>query len=112
METFFRCFRQFSAQPGFLWTFTRRAPEVIPVNLELATPGLGAIGSPPWAASAALISLCRKGGLEGSFSLWAGAGWLACGDLVVLLRSHLRTGWQWGSRLPEGLCSVPVWTQG
>ena len=30
------------------------------------------------------------------------------GDLVVLSRSHLRTGWQWGNRIPEVLFSVPV----
>ena len=51
-------------------------------------------------------------GLEGRFSLWAGAGWWARGDLGVLSRSHLRTGWQWRSGIPEVLCSVPVWTQG
>ena len=62
--------------------------------------------------AAALISMCVKVGLEWKSSLLAGAGWLAQGDLVVLLRSHLRTGWQWGSRIPEVLCSVPVWTQG
>ena len=51
-------------------------------------------------------------GLDGRFSLWAGAGWWAHGDLGLLSRSHLRTGWQWRSRMPEVLCSVPVWNQG
>ncbi|KAJ1346215.1 hypothetical protein KIN20_000955 [Parelaphostrongylus tenuis] len=51
-----------------------------PVKLELATPGLAATGSPPWAAPAALFSMCREVGLEGRFSLWAGAGWWACGE--------------------------------
>lgn len=107
----FRCFRRFSAQPGCLWSFTRRSPKVTPVHLELATPGLAATGSPPWAAPAALISMCGEVGLEGRFSLWAGAGWWARGGLVVLSRSHLRTGWQWGNRIPEVVLSVPVWTQ-
>ena len=49
-ERFFISFRRFSAQPGCLWSFTRRAPEVTPGNLELATPGQAATGSPPWAA--------------------------------------------------------------
>ena len=49
-ERFFRSFRRFSGQPGCLWSFTRRAPEVTPGNLELAKPGLAATGSPPWAA--------------------------------------------------------------
>ena len=111
-ERFFRCFRQFSAQPGSIWSFTKRSPMVIPVNQELATPGLAATGSRPRAVPAAVISMCRYGGLEGRFSLWAGAGWWARGDLGVLSRSHLRTGWQWRSRIPEVLCSVPVWTQG
>ena len=111
-ERLFRCFRRFSAQPGCLWSFLRRAPKVTPVNLELATPGLAATGSPPWAAPTALIAMCGEVGLEGSFSLWAGAGWWARGDLGVLARSHLRTGWPWGSRIPAVLCSVPVWTQG
>ena len=111
-ERFFRCFRWFSTQPGCLWFFTKRAPKVIPFNLELDTPGLAATGSPPWAVPAALISMCRKVGLEGRFSLWAGAGWWARGDLGVLSWSHLRRGWQQGSRILEVLCSVPVWTQG
>ena len=111
-ERLFRCFWWFSSQPECLWSFTWRAPKVIPVNLELATPGLATTGRALWAVPAALISMCREGGLERSFSLWAGAGWWARGDLVVLLWSHLRTGWQWGSRIPEVLCFVPVWTQG
>ena len=49
-ERFFRSFRRFSGQPGCLWSFTMRAPEVTRGNLELATPGLAATGSPPWAA--------------------------------------------------------------
>ena len=49
-EWFFRSFRGFSVQPGCLWSFTRRAREVNPGNLELVTPGLAATGSPPWAA--------------------------------------------------------------
>ena len=65
----FRCFRRFSAQHGCLWSFTRRAPKVTPGNLELATPGNAATGSPSWAAPGALISMCRKVGLEGMFSL-------------------------------------------
>ena len=109
---FYRCFRRISAQPECLWCFTRRSPKVIPFNLELATPGLAATGSSPWAVPAAIISMCREVGLEGKFSLWEGAGWWAGGDLGVLSRSHLRTGWQWRSRIPEVLCSVPVWTQG
>ena len=111
-ERFFRCFRWFSAQPGCLWSFTRRSSKVTPGNLELATPGLAATGSPPWAAPAALISMWGEVELEGRFSLWAGTGWWARGDLVVLSRSHLRTGWQWGNRIPEVLFSVPVWIQG
>ena len=47
---FFRSFRWFSAQHGCLLTFTRRAPEVTPGNLGLATPGLAVTWSPPWAA--------------------------------------------------------------
>ena len=78
-----------------------------PVNQELATPGVAATGSPPWAAPAAVISMCGEVGLEGRLSLWSAAGWWACGDLGVLSQSHLRTGWQWGSRIPEVLCSVP-----
>ena len=73
---------------------TRRARKVTPGNLELATPGLAATGSPPWAAPAALISMCGKVGLEGRFSLWAGASWWARGDLGVLSQSHLRMGCQ------------------
>ena len=111
-ESFFRCFRRFSAQPGCLWSFTRGSPKVTPVNLELATPGLASTGSPRWAAPPALIFMCGEGGLEGKVSLWAGAGWWARGDLGFLSQSHLRTGWQWRSRTPEVLCSVPVWTQG
>ena len=105
-------FQRFSAQPGCLWSFTRRSPKVIPVNLELATPGLASTGRPPGAASPAVISMCGEGGLEGWFSLWAGAGWWPRADLGVLSRSHLRTGYQKGNRIPEVLCSVPVWTQG
>ena len=67
---------------------------VIRVNEELATPGLAATGSPPWAAPAALITMCGKVGLEGRFSPWAGAGLWARGDLGVLSRSHLRMGCQ------------------
>ena len=102
-EMFFRCFRWFSAQPGCLWSFTRRAPKVTPGNLELATPGLASTGSPSWAAPDALISMCREGGLEGTFSLWAGAGWWAHGYLGVLSFSHLRMGCQQGNRIPEVL---------
>ena len=68
-ERFFRCFRRYSAQHGCLWSFTRRAPMVTPGNLELATPAKAATGSPPWAAPGALISMCGKVGLEGTFSL-------------------------------------------
>ena len=105
-EGFFRCSRCFSAQLGCLWPFTRRSPKVIPVNLELYTPGLAATGSPPWAVPPALISMCREVGLEGRFSLWAGSGWLARGDLGVLSRSHLRTGWlgEAGSLRCSALC--------
>lgn len=91
---------------------SRRSPKVTAGNLELATPGLAATGSPPWAAPAALISMWGEVELEGRFSLWAGTGWWFRGDLVVLSRSHLRTGWQWGNRIPEVLFSVPVWIQG
>ena len=73
-------------------SFTRRSPKVISVNLELATPSLASTGSPPWAAPAALISMCREGGRERRFSLWTGAGYWAHGDLGVLSQSHLRTG--------------------
>lgn len=111
-ERFFRCFRRFSAQPGCLWSFSRRSPKVTAGNLEVAPPGLAATGSPPWAAPAALISRCGEVGLEGRFSLWAGTGWWAHRDLVVRSPSHLRTGWQWGKRIPEVLFSVPVWIQG
>ena len=90
-EMFFRCFRRFSAQHGCLWSFTRKAPKVIPGNIELATPGLASTGSPSGEAPGALISMCREGGLEGRFSLWARAGWWAPGDLGVLSWSHLRT---------------------
>ena len=68
-ERFFRCFRWYSAQHGCLWSFTRSVPKVTPGNLELATPGKAATGSPPWAAPGALISMCGKVGLEGTFSL-------------------------------------------
>ena len=68
-ERVFRCFRWYSAQHGCLWSFTRRAPKVTPGNLELATPATAATGSPPWAAPGALISMCGKVGLEGTFSL-------------------------------------------
>ena len=68
-ERFFRCFRWYSAQHGCLWSFTRRAPKVTPGNLELATPAKAATGSPPWAAPGALISMCGKVGLAGTFSL-------------------------------------------
>ena len=108
-ERFFRCFRRFSAQPGCLWSFTRRSPKVNAGNLELATPGLATIGSLSWAVPAALISIWGEVELEGRFSLWAGTGWWARGYLVVLSRSHRRTGWQWGNRIPEVLFSVPVW---
>ena len=102
-EMFFRCFRQFSAQHGCLWSFTRKAPKVIPGNIELATPGLASTGSPSWAVPGALISMCREAGLEGRFSLWAGAGWWARGYLGVLSLSHLWTGCQQGNRIPEVL---------
>ena len=102
-EMFFRCFRWFSAQPGCLWSFTRRAPKVTPGNLELATPGVASTRSPSWAAPGALICMCREGGLEGRFSLWAGAGWWALGDLGELSRSHLMTGCQQGNMIPEVL---------
>ena len=108
-ERFFRCFRRFSAQPGCLWSFTRRAPKVTAGNLELATPGQATTGSRPWAVPAALISIWGEVELEGRFSLWAGTGWWARGYLVVLSRSHRRTGWQCGNRIPEVLFSVPVW---
>ena len=111
-ERFFRCFRWFSTQPGSIWSFTRRSPKVTPGNLERATPGLSATASPPWAAPPAVISMCGEVGLKGRFSLWAGVGRWARGDLGVLLRSHLKTDRQWGRRIPEVLCSVPVWTQG
>ena len=68
-ERFCRCFSWYSAQHGCLWYFTRRAPKVTPGNLELTTPGNATTGSPPWAAPGALISMCRKVGLEGTFSL-------------------------------------------
>ena len=65
-ERFFRCFRRFSTQPGCLWSFIRRSPKVI---LELATASLAFSGSPPWAAPAAIISMCGEGVLDGRFSL-------------------------------------------
>ena len=65
-----------------------------PGNLELPTPVVATTGSPPCAVAFALISMCRKVGLEGRFSLWAGADWCACGDLGFLSWSHLRTGCQ------------------
>ena len=68
-ERFFICFRRYSAQHGCLWFFTRRAPNVTPGNLELATAGKAATGSPLWAGPRALISMCGKVGLEGTFSL-------------------------------------------
>ena len=68
-EMFFSGFRWYSAQHGCLWSFTRRAPNVTPGNLELATAGKAATGSPLWAGPCALISMCRKVGLEGTFSL-------------------------------------------
>ena len=68
-ERFCTCSRRYSAQHGCLWSFTRKAPKVTPGNLELATPGNATTGSPPWAAPGALISMCRKVGLEGTFSL-------------------------------------------
>ena len=100
-EMFFTCFRRFSAQPGCLWSFTRRAPKVTRGNLELATAGLASTGSPSWAVPGALVSICREGGLEMRFSLWAGAGWWARGDLGVLSRSQLWTGCQQGNRIRE-----------
>ena len=96
-------FRWFSAQPGCLWSFTRRAPKVTPGNLELATTGVASIRSPARAVPGALICMSREGGLEGKFSLWAGAGWWACGDLGILSRSHVMTGYQQGNRIPEVL---------
>ena len=66
---FFRYFRWYSAQHGFLLSFTRRAPKVTTGNLEQATPGKAATGSPPWAAPGAFISMCGKVGLEGTFPL-------------------------------------------
>ena len=64
-----KLFRWFSAQPGCLWSFTRRAPKAIPGNLELATSGVDSNRSPSWAAPGALICMCREVGLEGMFSL-------------------------------------------
>ena len=55
--------------------------EVTTGNLELATPGLAATGSPPWPGPDSLISICVKVGLEGRYSLLTGAGWWARGDL-------------------------------
>ena len=66
---FFRCFRWYSAQHGCLCSFTRRAPKVTPGNLELATAGKATTGNPIWAGPRALISMCGKVGLEGTFSL-------------------------------------------
>ena len=83
-EMFFRCFRRLSAQPGCLWSFTRREPKVTRGNLELATPGVASTRSPSWAAPGALFYMCREGGLEGRFSVWAGAGWWARSDLGEL----------------------------
>ena len=68
-ERFSRCFRWYSAQHGCLWSFTRRAPKATPGNLELDTAGKAATGSPLWAGPRALISMCGKVGLEGTFSL-------------------------------------------
>ena len=102
-ERFLRCSRQYSAQHGCLWSFTSRAPKVTPGNLELTTPGNATTGSPPWAAPRGLISICWKVGLEGTFSLWAGAVCWARVDLGVLSWSHLRTGCQQGNRIPEVL---------
>ena len=68
-ERFFRCFRWYSAQHGCLWSFTRRAPKVTPGNLEVATAGKAATESPLWAGPRALISMCGKVGLKGTFSL-------------------------------------------
>ena len=56
-------------------SFTRKAPKVTPGNLELATPGKAATGSPLEAGPGALISMCRKVRLEWRFSLLTGAGW-------------------------------------
>ena len=77
-ERFFRCFRWYSAQHGCLWSFTRRAPKVTPSNLELATPGNAATGSPPWAVPGALISMCGK---------------VVRGDVLPLSRSRLVGTW-------------------
>ena len=68
-ERFFRCSKWYSAQHGCLRSFTRRTPKVTKGNLELATPGNAATGSPPWATPGALISMCGKVGLEGIISL-------------------------------------------
>ena len=99
----FQMFQEVQCSTWCLWSFTRRAPRVTPGNLELATQGLASTGSPSWAVPGALISMCREGGLEGRFSLWAGAGWWARGYLGVLSRSYLWMGCQQRNRIPEVL---------
>ena len=66
---FFRCFRWYSDQHGCLCSFTRRAPKVTPGNLALSTAGKATTGNPIWAGPRALIFMCGKVGLEGTFSL-------------------------------------------
>ena len=64
-ERIFRCFRWFSVQPEYLWSYTRRTPKVIPVNLELATPGLAATGALPGHHQLPSSSFAGKGDLRG-----------------------------------------------
>ena len=61
-------FQKFPAvqwSPGCLWSFTRRVPKVTPGNLELATPGKAATGSPPWAAQMPSSKCACKWDLSG-----------------------------------------------
>lgn len=92
---------------------TRRAPKVIPGNLGAGHTRPGHHWEPSLGSASCLISIWGKWDLEGRFSEQE-TGWWARGDLVVLSVEvkHLRTGWQWGNRIPEVFFSVPVWIQG
>ena len=103
-ERLFKCFSWFSAQPACLWSFTRRAPKVIPVKPELATPGLAATGALSGQGQL-LSSPCagkwdlRGGSLSGREHV--GGHVVTCGPDMVTPEDGLAVGKQdpWGALL-------------
>ena len=65
----FQMFQEVQCSTWMPLVLYQKGTKVTPGNRELATAGKAATGSPLWAGPHALIFMCGKVGLEGTFSL-------------------------------------------